>query len=193
MRVIEFLGQTRAGKTTQVLLLKEYLEKKGFTVAVSLDRERAKAVHVPPSECLAFNLVFHSKVIDEYYQHKGTVDFFLVDRGFADVAVWAEVLYLMKKITAEERDAYRNCWKRFRKMVDVTFYFEVPLEVLFERWKSLPAEAVDEVVMNKTWMATLERVYQKLKKKFPQMIEIDGRKGIKETQQIIQKALAGLL
>ncbi len=101
MRVIEFLGQARSGKTTQVLLLKEYLEEKGFRVALSLDRERAKMVHASVSNCLAFNLIFHSKVIDEYYRTKNAknIDFFIVDRGFCDVAIWAEVLYRLKQIS----------------------------------------------------------------------------------------------
>jgi len=191
MKVIEFLGQARSGKTTQILLLKEYLEHKGYKVALSLDRDRAKTVHTPVSECLAFNLVFHSKVIDEYYQAKNAnnIDFFLVDRGFCDVAIWAEVLYRLEQITKKERDAYTNCWQRFRKLIDLTFYFHVPLTTLFERQKNLPTEQVDNVVMNKKWMKTLGDVYEEQKKDFPHCIEIDGLKSIEETERIIQQEI----
>lgn len=193
MKTIEFLGQARAGKTTQILRLKEYLEKHGHTVAVSLDRERAREVHAPVSENLAFNLIFHSKVIDEYYQHKRTTDFFLVDRGFCDVAVWAEVLLRMKRITATEREGYANCWKRFRNLVDLTFYFKVPIKTLFERQKTLEKEEVDEVVMNQEWTKTLEEVYELQKMDFPHCVEIDGLKSGQETAIKIQREVETLI
>ncbi len=195
MQVIEFLGQARSGKTTQVLLLKKFLEQKGYNVTLSLDRERAKQVHAPVSDCLAFNLIFHSKVIDEYYHAKntGTIDFFIVDRGFCDVAIWAEVLWKLKQITKEESMSYKNCWKRFRKLVNLTFHFELPLDVLFDRQKKLTTEAVDEVIMNKKWMKTLEEVYQLQKKDFPSCVEIDGLKSIEETKRIIESEIEPLL
>ena len=194
MKVIEFLGQARAGKTTQILLLKEYLEQKGYRVALSLDRDRAKTVHAPVSECLAFSLVFHSIVIDQYYQaKKNNIDFFLIDRGFCDVAIWAEVLYRLKQITKKERDADTTCWQRFPKLFHLTFYFHVPLTTLFERQKNLETEAVDDVVMNHTWMKTLGDVYEEQKKDFPHCIEIDGLKSIEETKKIIQKAVTPII
>lgn len=45
MKVIEFVGMARAGKTTQINLLKSYLESKGFAVTVLTDRERALSLH----------------------------------------------------------------------------------------------------------------------------------------------------
>ncbi len=188
MKVIEFVGQARAGKTTQVLLLKEYLEQNGYRVTVSLDRDRAKQVHAPVSDCLAFNLIFHSKVIDEYYRAKNsnTIDFFIVDRGFCDVAIWATVLYRLKQISKQERDAYTTCWQRFRKLVNLTFYFNIPLPILFARQKNLPTEDVDDVIMNHTWMKTLGDVYEEQKKDFHHCVEIDGLKSIEETTKRIQ-------
>jgi thymidylate kinase len=195
MIVIEFLGQARAGKTTQVLLLKQYLEQQGYRVTLSLDRDRAKSVHAPVSECLAFNLIFHSKVIDEYYQSKNSnkIDFFIVDRGFCDVAIWAEVLYRLKQISKKERDAYAACWQRFRKLVNLTFYFNVPLNILFERQQNLKTEQVDDVVMNKTWMTALGNVYEEQKKDFPHCVEIDGLKSIKVTAKRIQQEVEKII
>lgn len=195
MQVIEFIGQARAGKTTQVLLLKEYLEQKGYNVALSLDRDRAKTVHAPVSDCLAFNLVFHSKVIDEYYQAKNAnnIDFFIVDRGFCDVAIWAEVLYHLKQITKKESEAYATCWQRFRKLVNLTFYFNISLNILFERQKNLTTEQVDDVVMNKKWMTTLGNAYEQQKKDFPNCVEINGLKSIEETEQKIQQSIQKMM
>lgn len=193
MKVIEFVGQARSGKSTQITLLKQYLESKGYSVALVHDRERAQETQVPVSECLAFNLVFHAKVIKEYYQYKDKIDFLLVDRGFCDVEVWADVLYSMKQISAAEQEGYKACWRRFRTLVDTLFYFEVPLEILFERQKSLATEEVDDVVMNKPWMQALEKAYKKNKQYFPHMVEIDGTKSIGQTELKIQQAVQRLL
>ena len=195
-KVIEFLGQARSGKTTQINLLYEHLTRQGYTVALITDRERLKLVHVPLSkslsEVVAFQLVFHAKVIDDYYKYRNKVDFILIDRGFVDMAVWAEVLFILKKISSEERDALTICWKRLRQLVDVTFYFSVPLDVLFERQKNLKNEPVDDVVLNHTWMGALDKAYQHQKKSFPHLVEIDGTKSVEDAKERIRKTVKKL-
>lgn len=194
MKTIEFLGQARAGKTTQIQRLKEHLVQHGYKVALVLDRERAQEVHAPVEECLAFNLVFHGKVIDAYYKAlRENADFFLVDRGFCDVTIWAEVLWRMKTISAAERDAYATCWQRFRTKVDLVFYFNLPLDFLFERQKELNREEVDDVVMNHVWMKTLGEVYEQQRHSFPHGVEIDGRKSIEDQAKMITTEVKKLL
>ena len=188
-KVIEFLGQARSGKTTQVNLLYKHLTKQGYKVALITDRKRLRQVHVPFSEAVSFQLVFHAKVIDNYYQYKDRVDFLLIDRGFVDLAVWAEVLYSLKKISREERDALTVCWKKLRNLVDITLYFSVPLNLLFERQKNLKKEPVDTVFLNRTWMGALEKAYGHQKESFPHLVEIDGTKSIKHTQEVIRRAV----
>lgn len=194
-KVIEFLGQARSGKTTQIHLLYEQLTKQGYKVALISDRERLKQVQVPLaplSNPIAFQLVFHAKVIDDYYRYNGNVDFILIDRGFVDVAVWAEVLFSLKKISTEERKALMVCWKRLRKLVDLTLYFSVPLQVLFERQKNLKKEPVDEVVLNHTWMKALEKAYAHQKKSFPHLVEIDGTESVEYAKEKIWKVVKKL-
>ena len=188
-KVIEFLGQARSGKTTQINLLYEFLIKQGYKVALITDRERLKQVRVPFSEAVPFQLVFHAKVIDYYYKYKDQVDFLLIDRGFVDLVVWVEVLYSLKKVSREERDALTVCWKKLRKLVDLTLYFSVPLNILFERQKNLKKEPVDIVFLNRTWMGSLEKAYAHQKKSFPHLVEIDGTKSIKYTQEVIRMAV----
>lgn len=146
----------------------------------------------PLSNPVAFQLVFHAKVIDDYYKYKGKVDFILIDRGFVDMAVWAQVLFSLKKISAPEKKALVVCWEKLRKLVDVTLYFSVPLKVLFARQKSLKNEPVDEVVLNHTWMKALEKAYVHQKKTFPNLVEIDGTKSIQNVREIIKKAVEKL-
>lgn len=188
-RVIEFLGQARSGKTTQVNLLYKHLTKQGYKVALITDRKRLKQVHVPFSEAVSFQLVFHAKVIDNYYQYKDQVDFLLIDRGLVDLAVWAEVLYSLKKISREERNALTVCWKPLRNLVDITFYFSVPLSLLFERQKNLKKEPVDRVFLNRKWMGALEKSYEHQKKSFPHVVEIDGTKSIEHAQEVIKRVV----
>ena len=191
-KVIEFLGQARSGKTTQINLLYKYLRQQRYTVALITDRERLKQVHVPFSEVVSFQLVFHAKVIDDYYKYKDNVDFILVDRGFVDVAVWAKVLFNLHKITADERKALVTCWSKLRKLINLTIYFSVPLEVLFERQKKLKNEPVDDIVLNHTWMGALEKAYQHQKKSFPHVVEIDGTKSVEYAKERIRKAVEKL-
>ncbi len=191
-KVIEFLGQARSGKTTQINLLYEHLTKQGYKVALITDRERLKQVHVPFSEAVSFQLVFHAKVIDDYYKFKDKVDFILIDRGFVDSMVWAQVLYSLKKITAQEKDALIACWKNLRRLVDLTFYFSISLDILFERQKNLKNEPVDDVFLNRTWMGALEKAYLHQKKSFPNLVEIDGTRTIEETTKKICNAVEKL-
>src|SRR3989338_2375730 len=138
-KVIEFLGMPRSGKTTQINLLHSALEKKGFTVALISDRERLGSVHVPISQTMAFQCVFYGKVADEYFKHKGKVDYILIDRGFNDVAVWSDVLYNLNKINLTERKSLVTCWEKL-KQVDRLFYFSVSLKVMFQRQKEIKNE-----------------------------------------------------
>ncbi|MDO8655622.1 MAG: hypothetical protein Q7K45_00135, partial [Nanoarchaeota archaeon] len=113
-------------------------------------------------------------------------------RGFVDMAVWAEVLFILKKISSEERDALTICLKRFRQLVDVTLYFSVPLKVLFERQKNLKNEPVDDVVLNREWMGALDKAYQHQKKSFPHLVEIDGTKSVEDAKERIRKTVKKL-
>jgi molybdopterin-guanine dinucleotide biosynthesis protein len=54
MKLVEFIGQARAGKTTQINRLRDFLVAQGKSVAVLTDRERAQSLATPPSESLAY-------------------------------------------------------------------------------------------------------------------------------------------
>jgi len=133
MKIIEFLGMARAGKTTQIDRLKSHLVSKGLRVAVLTDRERAQTLKTSPSEGLAYTLTFFSAAVESYFEHLGKVDYLLIDRGFNDVAVWSDVRFALGEISEEESTALKTVFSRFTKMVDRTFYFKLPVEVGLSR------------------------------------------------------------
>lgn len=174
MKVIEFVGMARAGKTTQIDRLKTYLESKGHRVAVLTDRERAQSLKTPPSEGLAYTLTFFATVVEAYYAHLNEAGYLLIDRGFNDVAVWSDVRYSFGEISQEERDALKTTFERFKKLVDRTFYFKVPIDIGLTRHEKTEHQAVDEVAMNKKWLEVLENAYEKNQRSFTNVVIVNG-------------------
>lgn len=187
MKVIEFLGMARAGKTTQINLLKKHLQKQGFKVAVLTDRERASSLATPPTEGLAYTLVFFAAVVESYYKHKDSADYLLVDRGIYDVPVWADVRRHFKEISRAENEALKNCFKRFTNFVDAVVFFENAIDLSLDRHTKTKHEAVDEVAMNKPWLTTLANSYKNNKRPKGKMIKIDGRDNKRKVYEKIVK------
>ncbi len=189
MQTIEFLGMARAGKTTQINLLRQFLESKGKTVAVLTDRERALMVKTSVSEGLAYTLVFFSLAIEAYEEHKNKIDYLLIDRGFQDVAVWADVRFALGEISAVEADALKRVFDRFAKQVDVTCYFTLPVDIALQRHEHTQQEAVDDVAMNRKWLEMLSESYKKNQDHFKNPIWIDGLHTSDEIHQQIISCL----
>ncbi len=174
MKVIEFVGMARAGKTTQVNLLKSYLESKGFAVTVLTDRERALSLHTPPSEGLAYTLAFFVAAIETYYESLPKADYLLIDRGFYDATVWADVHFKLGDISQEECIALQTTFKPLTKLVYKTFYFKVPINVALARHEKTEHQPVDDVAMNNTWLKALEDSYEENLPTFINSTTIDG-------------------
>jgi thymidylate kinase len=190
MKIIEFLGMARAGKTTQLNLLQKYLEAKGYRVVVLTDRERGESLHTPPSESLAYLLTFFSAVIEFVFEHKDRADYLLIDRGFADVAVWADVHVAIGNMTPEECEAVKVSFARFAEMVDKTFFFDVPVDVALERHEQgKEHQTVDDLAMNRKWLDVLADAYAKHASSFPNLVRIDGLQNADMTEQQLQTLL----
>lgn len=191
MKIIEFLGMARAGKTTQINRLHKYLEGRGYRVAVLTDRERGESLHTPPSESLAYLLTFFSAVIEFVFEHKDTADYLLIDRGFADVAVWADVHVAMGGITPEECDAVKISFARFVETVDMTFFFDVPVEIALERHEEgSEHQAVDDIAMNRKWLDVLAESYAKNAASFPGFVRIDGLQDAEVAERLVQESVS---
>lgn len=187
MKLIEFIGQARAGKTTQINRLRDFLVSQGKTVAVLTDRDRAQSLATPPGESLAYLLTFFSAVIEFTFAHRDA-DYVLVDRGFVDAGVWADVHLEIGGMTPDEARAVKQCFARFAQTVDATFFFDVPVNTALERHEqSGEHQAVDDVAMNRKWLEVLAEAYAKNLLDSSSAIRIDGLVDADETEKHIRE------
>ncbi len=188
MKVIEFLGMPRAGKTTQINRLQARLKKDGWRVAVLTDRIRAENIRTPVSEGMAYTLVFFSQAIEFYYESLDNIDYLLIDRGFVDVSVWADVHVGLGDFTPDQAESLKVCFRPFTRLVEKTLYFQVPIDIALQRHEAGGEhQAVDDVAMNRTWLELLEASYKKNEGSFPNMFAIDGTMSPDETEASIWK------
>lgn len=189
MKVFEFIGMPRAGKTTQIERLKSYLEAQGSKVVVFTDRERAESIKTPPTEGLAYTLVFFTLAVEAYYRYRTDCDYLLIDRGFNDVAVWADVRFASGEISDQEADGLRQTFEKFKKLVDKTFYFDVSMETSLKRHARTEHQAVDDVAMNKVWLGKLQTAYNSNLSLFRNSVIIDGESEVEAIEQAIRNSL----
>lgn len=174
MKLIEFVGMPRSGKTTQAELLKKELETRGKKVMMLSDRERMASLSTPPQESLAFALAFYGQLLDAYYRYEGQAEVMIVDRGFSDVAVWADVYKEMKTVTDEEAAALAACYERFARLATAVVCMTVTPEISLARHSETLHEEVDSVAMNPEWLSALSRAYAARTKEFSNVAEVEG-------------------
>ena len=194
MKVIEFCGMPRAGKTTQVMRLKSFLESKGYKVGLVSDRARSEAVKVRPIESLGYIIVFFGLALEAYFEHLPAHDFLLIDRGFNDAITWADVRLRLKVITREECDAFVTCFAPYRKLSDIVFRFDVTVDEAMERHEASGDDLdVDKVAMNRQWLETIQASYGHTAHLYQNVVPIDGHKPMEETEALIQERISTLL
>lgn len=174
MKLIEFVGMPRSGKTTQAELLKKALETRGKSALLLSDRERMASLSTPPQESLAFALAFYGQLLDTYYRYKDQAEILIVDRGWSDAAVWADVYRSMKTVTDEEAAGLAACYGRFVRFATAVICMTVPSEVALSRHGETLHEQVDDVAMNPEWLSALTSAYAKRKTDFTNPLEVDG-------------------
>lgn len=174
MKLIEFVGMPRSGKTTQAELLKKALETQGKTVLLLTDREHMARMKVPPQESLAFALAYYGQLLDSYYTYKDKADIMIIDRGWSDAAVWADVYRAMKVVSEEEASALTECFGRFARLATAVVVLRLAPELSLERHRTTLHEEVDTVAMNPEWLLALAASYETRAAHFMNPLEIDG-------------------
>lgn len=174
MKLIEFVGMPRSGKSTQAELLRKALEARGKTAIMLGDRERMAQLSTPPQESLAFALAFYGQLLDAYYRYDGQAEYLIVDRGWSDAPVWADVYREMKTVSEEEAAALATCYGRFARLATATVHMTVPATLALERHRATLHENVDDVAMNHDWLHALEAAYRRREPDFTNPVEIDG-------------------
>ena len=174
MKLIEFVGMPRSGKSTQAELLKKALETRGKNVILITDREHMARLTVPPQESLAFALSYYGQLLDTYYSYKDRSEIMIIDRGWSDAAVWADVYRTMKVVTDTEATALADCFARFAGMATAVICMDLAPEASLERHRATLHENVDDVAMNPEWLSTLHAAYTTRKERFTNPLEVDG-------------------
>lgn len=189
MKLIEFVGMPRSGKTTQAELLKKALETRGKSVLMLTDRERMATLATPPQESLAFALAFYGQLLDTYYRYKDQAEVMIVDRGWSDAAVWADVYREMKTVTEEEASGLAACFDRFARLSTAVVFMTVAPDIAMARHGETLHEQVDDVAMNPEWLAALASAYAKRKVDFTNPLEVDGARTAEEAHARIMAFL----
>ncbi|MEK7546458.1 MAG: hypothetical protein AAB554_05325 [Patescibacteria group bacterium] len=174
MKLIEFVGMPRSGKSTQAELLRKALEARGVAAILSGDRERMAQLSVPPQESLAFALALYGQLLDVYYRYKDQAEYLIVDRGWSDAAVWADVYRELKTVTESEAAALAEAFGRFARLSTAVISMNVSAEISLERHRATLHEEVDAVAMNPEWLASLAKAYAGRKGGFTNPLDVDG-------------------
>ncbi len=175
MKLIEFIGMPRSGKSMQAELLKKTLEAAGKSVLLLTDREHMARLSVPPQESLAFALSYYGQLLDSYYAHCGKADVMIIDRGWSDVRVWADVYRAMKVVTEDEARSLVGCFGRFSGLSTAVVVMRLAPEISLERHRTALHERVDEVAMNPEWLEALSEAYETHRSRLMNPFDVDGR------------------
>ncbi len=189
MKMIEFFGMPRSGKTTQIDMLRTFLQEAGYTVCVVSDRDRADSIGTPPSEIVGYKLVFFSQVIEAFFANQPSCDFLIVDRGFHDSIAWFEAERLLRHISSERADQLSDTFSEYQQYVDQGFCLMVDLDTAFQRHDSKEQMAVDDHAMTKNYLQALERSYQTKKGNFGNTVFIDGLQSVESVHKKIVQHL----
>jgi thymidylate kinase len=183
--IIEFLGMPRAGKSTQIKLLKNALVKKGYSVKVITDRFRASKIKTPPSEIIAFKLVFFSLALEEYFRSIDKYDFIIIDRGFNDSVVWFDVERELQHISSKRSLELKKTFLEFVTKVDKIIYMIINPTESSKRHLKTKHMKIDDVGMSKEYLTVLQKAYNSNKNKFRNCLYIEELDTIQKIHQKI--------
>ena len=190
MVIIEFIGMPRAGKSTQVKLLKKELEKRGSSVKVIADRTLMKKIKISPTEVIAYKIVFYSKVLEEFFKHKKRFDYIIIDRGFRDSKIWFEVENILGHIHSKRALELGKTFEEFSQKVHKTICMMVNPDEAFQRHLKTEHMEVDDVGTSKKYLAALRQAYCRNRRQLPHCLWIDQKNN---PQKIHQKILKFIL
>ncbi len=119
--VLELAGTPKAGKSTQLGVLRDFLKQAGFEVSVM--RERAADCPVPMKGHFFFNAWTSATMLAQVLANLDTrAELLILDRGFFDSLVWLELQYQRGQVSEDEKETFERFMllKRWRKLTDHT-------------------------------------------------------------------------
>lgn len=192
MRVIEFLGMPRSGKSTQIALLKAHFEKTKTHVTVISDREIEKEIKIPISNAYEYNMAFFNKIFSKLMaEKKRNTDIVILDRGFYDAMAWFISEFKMKHISKEELDQAENYFSSLKQIVDIAVMLTIDTKTSIKRHEEKGEVGTSEdYVLQEEYFNNLFRTYKQLENDYSKdekVIILEGSETIDALKEKIMK------
>jgi len=193
MRVIEFFGMPRAGKTEQIIRLSSYLKEKGIKHLIITDREIEKDINIPLEAAFEYNIVFFNKILENLLsaKHSGKYDLVILDRGFLDGEVWFNIEHKQNNLSDYEKETANKYIEALRKYVDVGVFIIIDTTLTIKRHESKGEVGKADDYVLKNYVEGLHQEYLNLKKKFQndqRILLLEGHESIEDLHsKIINK------
>lgn len=171
--VLELAGTPKAGKTSTMGVLRDFLKDKGFRVSVM--RERAADCPIAMKGHFFFNAWTSATMLAQVLAHHDTdAQIVLLDRGFFDALVWLELQDRRHQLTPEEKETFEGFMllERWRKLTDLTVLLLADPDKAMEReniGRLLPRTGS---IMNKEFLATYNNVIDVVQKRHGSLFSI---------------------
>ena len=196
--IIEFCGAPKAGKTTCLNSLGDFLKRNGFTVKTI--SEAAANCPIVNKESPSFNIWTAMQAINslvEAVEGSNKADFVFFDRGIFDALCWFEWHRLSDRISDSEMDMLESFLanERFVKYIDIVFVFDLePEESLNREYLNLltskPGSIMNDKVLS-DYRYSVKRTYGK--DLVSNIIDVNGENSIEENvYEVTKKALEKL-
>lgn len=182
--VIEFSGSPKAGKTSSITSLVQFLKRNDFKVKVI--QEAASICPVLDKHSPMFNLWTLcnsiSALVGVMESDTGNLDVVIVDRGIYDAMCWFQWLNEKGKIEGEMFKAIQDfiTMDRLIRYVDIVFSFSTSPQTSIEREYANLLTDVRGSIMNEdtlqAYRESMETTYTEKKELFRKIIKIDTTK-----------------
>lgn len=195
--VIEFLGTSRSGKTTQVRLLVSALEDAGYSCTVVSRSTKS----FEESETLEqwHRLVYQDLCATQEACSENPTDYLIYDRGFYDRLALLTADYADGHISKTFHDELVGAIVARVVHIDFAFVFMISPELSLARWSRQRAEGLDrssrsfglDTRDNIEGLKYMGEVYRalRLERTGPKWYEINGSASVEETHTRIMNIL----
>ncbi|MDY3275702.1 MAG: NUDIX hydrolase [Agathobacter sp.] len=179
--VIEFSGSPKAGKTSCINSLRQFLKRNGFEVEII--QERASVCPVSDKRSPMFNVwtscMSLAGLIGIIEDKKSTCDVIILDRGIFDALCWFEWLTSEGKMEKDFREKVQDFLlsSSLVGMIDIVFSFTVEPEKSIEReYANLLTDQIGSIMNLKVldeYRRAIDKTVKAKKKYFGSVIPID--------------------
>lgn len=180
MKVVEFLGMSRAGKSTQQRKMIEQLQREGYSCQGFV---RPRISFRESGSVENFHLAFFDKMRRAYNEGLQTgLDYLFYDRGFHDRIVMLAKDWQEGRVPESFRTELGSQLKAYASAVNVPVLFMISPQTSYDRWGQQIREGLDHshLIEGLEPSEDLERLnqayqrYEEMARAYPQMKRIDA-------------------